>query len=217
MNDLKLLLIRDILPVAKVEYAQGISPLSVVIHGEKLDQANHIYINDIEVIEFVVISPNKILAQVPASETSSTLRKISVIADVPSVNRNSLLQFEVGKNVRDIRGIERLIQQFCKLLLQTPGTDRFRPTEGGGMMKIIGRDVSRHDSKNLQASVVGAVSRARDQLMARQATDSRIPSDERLLSATTRSVSFDPSTTTLLTKIAVSAVSGKVAVANLSF
>lgn len=216
MTDLKILTIRDILPVTRVEYAEGITPRSVIVIGDKIGQANHVYINDVEAPEFVVLSGTRILVQVPPSEANSILRKISVIADMPSVHRNSLLQFEVGSNIRAIGGIEKLVQSFCKLLLQTPGTDKFRPSEGGGMMKVIGRDVSKGDAKNIQAAVVSAVSRTRDQLISRQSTDRRIPSDERLLTAVTESVGFDASTTTLIARISISAVSGKLAVANLT-
>lgn len=216
MNDLKILTVRDVLPVSTAEYAKDISPLSILITGSKMDQANHVYINDVESPEFIIISQNRVLAQIPTSERNSILRKLSVIADVPSISRNSLLHFEVGKSVRPVRGIEKLVQSFCKILLQTPGTDRFRPNDGGGLMKIIGRDVSKGDSKNLQASVVSAVSRTKEQLMARQASDRRIPADERLLTASTESVGFDSSTTTLIARISVSAVSGKLAVANLT-
>jgi phage baseplate assembly protein W len=216
MNDLKILTIRDVLPVAKVEYANNVVPLSLVITGNSVGQANHVYINDIESPEFVVLSPGRILAQVPHSETDSVLRKVSVISDVPTVNRNSLLHFEIGASIKSIKGIEKLVQAFCKTLLQTPGSDRFRPEEGGGLLKIVGRDVSRGDSRTMQAAVVGAVSRTRDQLMTRQASDRKIPADERLLTAQTESVGFDSSTTTLVARVSISAVSGKVAVANLT-
>ncbi len=216
MIDLKILSIRDLLPIVSVEYAAGINPLSVVITGDRLDQASLVYMNDIEAPEFAVLSSGRIIAQVPTGERNSVLRKIAVIATVPSMNRKSLLHFEVGSSIKSITGLEKLVQSFCKLLLQTPGTDRFRPNEGGGLLKLVGRNVSKGDSKNLQAAVVGSITRTRDQLMARQGSDRRIPSDERLLSATTEAVGFDPSTTTLSARVAVAAVSGQLAVANLT-
>ncbi len=216
MIDLKILTIKDLLPITKVDYAAHVTPLSLLIVGDRLDQSSEVYINDILSPEFAVLSANRLLAQVPTSERKSPLRKVAAIATTPAMNRKSLLHFEMGKTVSSIAGLEKLIQAFCKILLQTPGTDRFRPTEGGGLMRIVGRNVSKGDSKNLQASVVSAVTRARDQLLARQSTDRRIPADERLLSASAEGVGFDTSTTTLSARIAVSAVSGKQAVANLT-
>lgn len=216
MIELQILTIRDLLSVTNVEFAAGISPLSVIIQGEKLDQASSVFINDSEVPEFMVLSANKILAQIPTIQRSSILRKVAVIATSPSVTRKSLLQFEVTSSIRSISGIEKLVQAYCKQLLQSPGTDRFRPNDGGGLLKLVGRNVSSGDTQSLQASVVGAINRARDQLIARQNTDRRISADERLLTVTADAIGFDSLTTTLTANIALSAVSGKQAVANLT-
>lgn len=216
MIDIKILVIRDLLPISSVEIANGVFPISLLITGDRLDQANQVLVNDIEAVEFVVLSTNRLLVKIPTSEISSTIRKIAVVANIPSTNRRSILHFEIGSSLKNIKGLEKLIQAFCKLLIQTPGSDRFRPDEGGGLMKLIGRNVSKGGVNNLQASVVGAVSRARDQFLSRQGPNRRIPSDERLLSVTTESVGFDTSTTTLSARISLSAVSGKVAVANLT-
>ncbi len=216
MIDIKILIIRDLLPISTVEIASGVFPISLLITGDRLDQANQVLVNDIESTEFVVLSANRLLVKIPVSEINSTIRKITVIANIPSTNRKSILHFEVGSSFKSIKGLEKLIQAFCKLLIQTPGSDRFRPDEGGGLMKLVGRNVSKGGVSNLQASVVGAVSRTRDQFLSRQGPNRRIPSDERLLTVTTESVGFDTNTTTLSARIFLSAVSGKIAVANLT-
>lgn len=216
MIDIKILNIRDLLFISGVSFATSVSPLSLLISGDRMDEASVVYINDIEAPEFAVLSKNRLLAQVPTSERSSILRKVAVVANTPSVNRSSLIHFEVGKTVKGITGIEKLVQAYCKQLIQTPGTDRFRPDEGGGLLKLVGGNVSQGDTKNLQASVIGAISRARDQLLARQNLDRRIPADERLLTVTAQAVGFDATTTTLTASIALSAVSGQQAVANLT-
>lgn len=216
MIDLQILTIRDILQVTKVDFAAKVIPPSIIIQGDRLDQASSVFINDIESPEFAVLAPNRIVAQIPTGELSSILRKVAVIATVPAMNRRSLLLFEVTSSIRKISGIEKLVQAYCKQLVQTPGTDRFRPTEGGGLLKLIGRNVSKGDSKNLQASVIGAINRSRDQLISRQNIDRRIPADERLLTVTADAVGFDPLTTTLTASISLSAVSGKQAIANLT-
>lgn len=216
MIDLKILTIKDLLPISKVEYASKVSPLSVLVTGNNLNQTSEVMINDTLAPEFVVLSANQLLVQVPTSERNSVLRKIAAIANVASAKRRSLLHFEVGSSIGAIDGIERLVQAFSKLLMQSPGTDRFRPNEGGGLLRLVGRNVSKGDTKTLQASIVGCISRTRDQLVARQGADRRIPSDERLLSATIEAVGFDTLTTTLSARIALSAVSGRAAVANLT-
>lgn len=216
MTDLKILTIMDLLPVVAVEFAQGISPLSLLITGSSLDQATTVQINDIAAPEFMILSPTRILAQVPPSQASYIVRKVAVIAEVPSLNRRSILHFEVPGSIKGLAGLEKLVQLFCKLLLQSPGSDRFNTSLGGGLLKTIGRNVSKNDASNLQASVVGAVSRTKEQILSLQGSNSRIPADERLMNVTTDAVSFDAANTTLTARISISAVSGKLAVANLS-
>lgn len=216
MIDIKILVIKDLLPISSVEIANEVIPISLLITGDRLDQANQVLINDVEATEFVVLSSNRLLVKIPTSEINNTIRKIAVIANIPSTNRRSILHFEIGSSLKSIKGLEKLIQAFCKLLIQTPGTDRFRPDEGGGLIKLVGRNVSKGGVNNLQASVVSAVSRTRDQFLSRQGPNSKIPSDERLLTVATESVGFDATTTTLSARISLSAVSGKLAVANLT-
>ena len=217
MIDLKILSIRDLLTVTAAEFAKGITPLSVVIQGEDFDQASQVLINDVESPEYMILSKSRIIAQVPNSERSSVLRKLAVIAEKPSTTRSSLLHFDVGMSIKGIQGLEKLVQWFCKLLLQTPGSDRFAPEEGGGLLSTIGKNISRHDTKSVQAIIVSAVNRTRDQILSKQSRIARLPGDERLLTAHTDAVGFDPSTTTVSARIALAAVSGRDAVANLSF
>lgn len=217
MLDIKIIAIKDILPVNKVSFVFGMSPRSLRIEGSNLLQADEVIINDIPSPEFMSVSNSKIIAQVPDSQKESTIRKISVLATKPSPDRRSILRFDVGRTITSIKGIEKLIQYFTKMLLQTPGSDRFNPADGGGLLSMVGRAVSKNDSKSLQASVVSAVSRTREQVIARQNKIARIPPDERLLRADTQAVGFNPNTTTLAARVSVGAVSGRSAVANLTF
>ncbi len=217
MIDLKVLKIQDLLPVAAAEFARGISPLSVVIQGEDFDQATQVLINDVVAPEYMILSKSRIIAEVPSSERSSVVRKLAVIAEKPSASRSSLLHFDVGMSIKGIKGLEKLVQIFCKLLLQSPGSDKFSPEDGGGLLSAVGKNISRHDTKSVQAIVVSAVNRTRDQILAKQSRINRLPSDERLLTARLDAVGFDPTTTTVSARIALAAVSGREAVANLSF
>lgn len=217
MIDIKCISIRDLLPIASAQYAQGISPLSLYITGSSFDQASSILINDIEAPEYMVLSPSRLLVQVPTSEKDLPLRKLAVLAESPSMTRSSLLHFTVGSALRTLKGIERLVQFFVKLLLQTPGSDKFNKTLGGGLLGAVGKNISKTDTKNIQAAVVGSVNRTRDQILTIQAQNSRIPADERLLSVKTDAVGFDPNTASVSASLILAAVSGRQAVANLTF
>ena len=216
MIDLKVLFIRDLLPISKVDYA-NITPLSVIIQGENFDQATKVLINDLEAPEFIAVSSSRIMAQVPDSLRTSSLQKIAVLAEKPSVTRSSVLGFEVGTSIKGIKGLEKLVQYFCKLLLQTPGSDKFYPEDGGGLLSAVGLTVSRYEARSMQTLISSAVNRTRDQILAKQSKSYRLPSDERLLIATTDAVGFDPNTTTVSARVSLAAASGRQAVANLTF
>lgn len=217
MIDIKILSIKDILPVIRVVTVPGFLPASLEITGNKLLQADEVWINDIPSPEFVKMSNSKIVAQIPDSQVGSNIRKLSVLASTPSPERASILRFEAGQTFTSLKGLEKLVQQFIKLLLQTPGSDAFAPNLGGGLQTIIGLTVGRRHSVGLSAALVSAINRTRDQIFSLQSNDTRIPPDEKLLRADTLSVGFDPNTTTLAARVAVGAVSGRQAVANLTF
>ncbi len=216
MIDIKFLSIQDLLPTANVDYAVGITPLSLIITGEKFNEASRVVINDVDAPEFMVVSSTQILAQIPDSQRTSQLRKLAVLAEQPSITRSSLLHFQFD-SFKSIKGLERLVQLFVKLLLQTPGSDKFRPTEGGGLLSAVGKNIARTDGKAIQAAVVGSITRTRDQILAIQAATNRIPADERLLSARAEALGYDAKTTTVSASIAIAAVSGRQAVTNLTF
>lgn len=216
MFDLKILSVKDLLPISGAQYA-NITPRSLLVEGERFLEATHVVINDIQAPEFIVVSDSKLMAQVPASEVNNILRKLVVLAEKPSPSRKSIFSFEVGTTFSVIQGIERMVQLFIKVLFQTPGSDRFDPSTGGGLMTLVGKTTSRGTGKSLQAQSLAMVNRARDQVIAIQAKNTRIPADERLLSAQVEQAGFDQNTTTLFLRVLLTALSGKQATANLSF
>lgn len=215
MIDLKILTIKDLLTITAVRYA-SIVPRSLIIEGLDFTQANSVMINNLPAPEFMIISDHQLIAQVPFSEVNNILSKVAVLSDQPSVNHSSLLSFSLGSTFKSITGLERLIQIFIKLLLQTPGSDRFDPTIGGGLLAAIGNNYSGDSSKAIQSAAVTAVNRTRDQLITIQSGNTRMSNDEKLLTATVDAVGFDATTSTLQMHTLITAVSGSQAVANLS-
>lgn len=217
MRDIKVIAIKDVLTVNRVGFVANFTPRSLRIEGVNLLSADEVIINDIPSPEFMAVSNSVLVAQVPDSQVNSSIRKVTVLATKPSPDRSSILRFETGRTISKLEGLEKLIQLFVKMLLQTPGSDMFNPGEGGGVLSLVGRVVSKGDTSALSASLVSAVTRTRDQLIARQNLINRIPPDERLLRADVEAVGFNPNTSTLAARITVGAVSGRAAVTNLTF
>lgn len=217
MTDIKILTIRDILSVNKVSVLKDFRPLTLEILGADFSGTTEVRINDLQAPEFMVLSKNRILAQVPLSQADGRLTKVLVLAGVPTPSRDSILHFEVGPTVKGITGLEKVIQQFCKLLMQSPGSDRFRPSLGGGLLDLVGKNVEKGSSQQLQVSVVNAVSRTQDQYLSLQARQRSLPASERLVSANAEAAGFDPNTTTISANVTVTVGSGKQALAGLTF
>ena len=217
MLDIKVIAIKDILAVSEVGFVPDFSPRTLDIRGHNLLRADEVYVNSFPSPEFIIVSDNKILAQVPNSQVTSTITSVTVLSTKPSADRSSFLHFEVGKTISALQGLEKLVQLFTKLLIQTPGSDSFHPDVGGGLLKLVGSNVGKNQGKVLSAALVSAVNRTRDQLMKKQSTITRLPIDERLLRADVQSVGYNPNTTTLVARISVGAYSGRQAVANLTF
>lgn len=215
MIDLKFVSIRDLLPISQADFASGVSPKSVRIWGSGFRQAQEVRMNGIPAPEFFVISNTQILAQVPVGMENSTISKLDVLATSPSRDRNSVLHLELGRSFKKLQGLERLVQLFVKILLQTPGTDAFRPELGGGLLQVIGD--SAVDGRTIPAEISSAVARTKAQIYTLQNAVPRIPPDERLLDATLSAAGFDLNTTSAAAEVQLTAVSGQQAVANLTF
>lgn len=217
MTDVKIIAIKDILSVTGVQVLPGMIPKTLDISGLQFTQATSVEINMLQAPEFIIISDTRLWAQIPNGQQSSVISTIAVYADKPSPTRNSVFLFEVGSSISGLTGLERLVQMFTKIALQTPGKDKFRPTIGGGLMALAGQNISSDAQSALSSSAVSAVNRARDQVVSLQNQVPRIPPDERLLSADVLSVGFDVNSSTLALVVSITAQSGQQAVANLSF
>lgn len=214
MFDLKVIAIRDLLHVDKVEEAFK-NPRTLLIVGDQFLQASLVTINGVE-STFIIESDSKILAEVPDPIKGDTIGTVAVIAERPSTDRSSILQLELGKSFKSIVGIEKLVQLFTKILLQTPGSDIFNPQIGGGLSKVIGTLYGLSDSRRIASAAVSAVDKAANDILRMQSKDHRIPADERLLSANVENVSFIPDDTSLDMRVTLTSVAGKEAISNIS-
>ena len=102
----------------------------------------------------------------------------------------SKISFRMNDQPNAVQGIERLIQKFLKVMLQTPGQDIWSPNTGGGLLGSIGKTfgkgslgVTTAASGTLAADMQVAVDRARRQVMTIQANSPMTTASERLLYA----------------------------------
>lgn len=185
MIDLQMIEIRDVLSVKQLELAHGVYPLSFYVRGPDMRSANEVWLNEYKSPDFLKIDNQTLLVQVPDAIAKGPIRSVTVISSKLTATERSKITFRLGDTTKYISGIERLIQMFLKILLQTPGTDAFAPELGGGLLRAAGR-LSRSPTagaNTLVADVEVGVSRTRRSILSLQAHEPALSLQEKLLYA----------------------------------
>lgn len=182
------------------------SPLTLDVQGQEFREVTDVRINSVRSPEFIVLSPSRLLAQVPNSQLNGPIDSVAVFVASGRLASRAKITFEAlvtaGKRAE---GVVKLVQTYLKLLLTTPGRDIFMPNVGGGLLRAVGVAGRPADLKALGRI---AVSNTQTQMIALQAQDSFLAQNERLQSATLLSVDFEPRTSTLALRIRLLALDG---------
>jgi hypothetical protein len=175
---------RDLLPVLAIPgFVKGLSPLTVELRGTDFSSAETVNINETPVPEFMIVSKTTIYAQLPSSD--SPISSIEVLSSRFSRDvESAMFSFEIGNKTRKVDGVLKLVQMFTKWILQSPGSDLFNPTRGGGLQQIVGKVATGKDMQPVFASITRAVNATVSQIRAAQINVPQLPLSERLLSAT---------------------------------
>lgn len=169
--------------------------------------------NEVTSPSFVVLSKTNLLAQVPVVLASSTISSISVMSSRLLITPRSFLRFRIGAVPSKTRGILRLMQLFLRLLLQTPGSDIFASSLGGGALSHLGQSVGLDEGSDIVSSFIISVDTTKSQIIQIQGRNQAIPPDERLLAASVQSAGFNKNETALLANIKITSQAGTAAVA----
>lgn len=192
------------------------SPRVLDISGADFRSVDEVLLNaNIPATDVVIISKNRLLAQVPDSLAKVRINSVAVLSRRLTVTSRSLIRFRIGNTPGRVRGTLRLVQLFLKILFTTPGKDIFNPKLGGGALRIIGSTFGMQESDNIISDFIIAVTTTSRQIVGIQGRDPKIPRDERLLSAKVTNAGFDKTEGALLATIEVASQTGHVALANL--
>jgi len=180
---LEVIRFRDLLEVSSVPgFVPGMTPRMLIIKGKDLSSAGTVLINEQVVSEFMIVNKQTIYATLPAAtQRISTIEIIS--NDFTRTVDASKVQFEIGDKTRKVDGILKLVQHFTKWILQTPGTDIFNQSRGGGLQKIVGQVSTTKEMQPVFASITRAISQTVSQIRSSQMGVPDLPINERLLSA----------------------------------
>ena len=185
------------------------------IRGRDFSDITGVIINGIRSPVFVVVSPLRILADIPSGEVGSVVRSVSVLTSNIRGSKASIVSFEAASFSSQMGETGLLIQRFLKILLTTPGSDIFAPQTGGGLLSIIG-SISQAGQQNISALASLYIRQTEEQMVAEQAKNLQLSDAAKLGQVTVLRASYSPSETALDIRLQIQALDGTIAVAGLS-
>lgn len=206
---------QETVKVSTVRTVPGLKVRTLDIYGDDFRSADEVLMNEVPSPSFVIVTKNRILAEVPQVLKDSTISSISVLSKRLTITPRSYIRFRIGRTPSKVRGVLRLMQLYLRLLFQTPGTDIFAPKLGGGALVHIGQSVSIEQGTDLVGDFIVSVDSTTRQVIQIQGRDQSIPPDERLLTAKVLSAGFNKNETAIIASIEVLSQAGRSAVAKL--
>lgn len=215
MVDLQTIELRDVLKVTGVGFVPDSSPATLSVQGEDFRNASEVYINETLSPSVIIDSSKLMLVQVPEAIEGGPITSIVVVSSRLTRTDRSKVMFRISDSPTSIDGMERLIQTFLKIMLQSPRTDIFAPQSGGGLLRSVGKQVRNPSTATMVSDFHLAVTRARQQLVNIQAKDPTLTLSERLLYAKVLEAKFVPNELALLGKILLTNQTGRTGVVGL--
>lgn len=97
-----------------------------------------------------------------------------------SVSTDGSLSLAVGKFPFKISGTKKLVQHIVKILLTTPGTDLWNPGIGGGIRKLVARNVGTDNERVIHSEIAIAIMNTERYLLQEQIGEDNLTDDETL-------------------------------------
>jgi hypothetical protein len=213
--DFQVVRLSDVVPVTGIASVPGVSPRSVMLSGRGFKSIESVYLNNSPSPEFVVMSESQILAQVPIDQRREAITSAYVLSSSLTFSERSLVEWSIGTRPQTVSGTLLLVQTFARILLRTPGSNAFHKTLGGGLQRAIGQLIGPNARDRVGAELSVAVARTRQQLIAIQTPNRRIPPEERLLTASVLGLSISPREGQIFMSVGVESHAGTSAAATL--
>lgn len=191
--DIQVISVVDDLQVTSVVDIPGAVPRTLRVFGQGgFSDAQRVLINNFGVDSFLVVSETTLLVELGPSFDNVPVQDLDVVvvSSTLTASRRARLFFGPTKRLKRVSGVQKLIQVVVKMLLTDSNTNKFRLSEGGNLLKLLGFPMSPASRSRIVAGLSQAVSSVEEQLVSTQATARGLASDERLLSLSLGDVSF---------------------------
>lgn len=215
-NGLRVLQSFEIAPVRKVglkPQTKASDPLFMTIEGSGFDKAVSVRLDGVHISGFMVINDSSIVLEVPEAMYFTPISQVDVLTETEAASQAVRVTYAIG-SPKSIRGVLKLAQRVTKLLMTTPGSDIFHPSDGGGILSILGQAVHQTSASGVSAQVMVGIDRVSKRLIEDQAAR-RLPGDERLAQIHILELRFDQSSGTLNVRLGVETMTGTFAVTGL--
>lgn len=157
------------------------------VTGEDFSKVASVRVNRQEV-DHVVIDGSTLYSTLPTE--AKFLESIDVISSSNSINRTSFFEYLIGSNPNTVSGPSKMVFQFLKVMMTTPGTDIFKPDMGGNLQNWVGQRLSLANPQALVAKTILNVSNVAKQMSAQQLI-AKVPPEERIADVQILDVGFD--------------------------
>ena len=211
MNSIQLVRLLDVATLNEVRNATGIVPRSLRIRGKDFRSIEQVLVNGLSAPSFIVLSDTELLAEVPEPLREATITEVTVLSQNLTLTDRSLVEFTFGTRPVRVRGVVRLIQNFLRILLRSPGSNLFHRQSGGGLLSRIGGNLSNSAAADVQI----AVNLAKQYIIRVQSPVREVPASERLLEAEITALTADRASTSLYVTIVLTNHAGQRAGATL--
>ena len=209
MKDIQIISITDGIRIV-LSKKDSPSQLRLICEGG-LNNLSTVYINNFRVATYTVLSDRQMVITIPEKlqELQESDLNVALRSSVLTDTTSAALDFEITNRLRDISGIQKLVQQIIKTMLSFSGSNRFDPSEGGGLLSMLSRaDLSEGGKSKIAAIVMQTVDDTAAFFLNAQA-QSNLPASERLLSLQLNGLEFIPEQTEVKASIKVVSFAGE--------
>ena len=119
---IRVLQLRRLLDMTSIFELPNVTPRALEIRGPRMDYAASVQLNGTDADAFAVLSHDRLLVQVPRT-VAGVVTEVAVLSDYVDPGSRSLAYYDFGEHLFETRGKYRVLQNYLKLLLTTPGTD----------------------------------------------------------------------------------------------
>lgn len=190
-------------------------PRVLDVNGADFRSVDEVLINKIASPDVVVLSKNRLVAQVPDTLLSQRILSVTVLSRRLTVSARSVLKFRLSRTPGKVSGVLRLVQKFLKILFTTPGSDIFNRQLGGGALSSVGQTFGVEEGSDIINNLVISIDTTSRQIIALQSRIPSLPRDERLLSAKILRAGFNREEGAIDVAVEITNQSGQSATANL--